>query len=153
MTITTNINGTTVINADEGKALRRKTDKGPTRITRVALAKSSSPDEWTDCDYAQAEAEDEADVRPAPRRWSRLSIKTALARAGMLSQALAYLAQVEIATGYSAAEALTDCDYIEEGFGGEQAWSALLDGAADALGKTREEIDAFLAQIPQEGGA
>ena len=25
-------------------------------------------------------------------------------------------------------------------------------GAAAALGKTREEIDAFLAQIPQEGG-
>ena len=43
---------------------------------------------------------------PPPRRWTRLAIKTALAQAGILSQALAYLAQVEIATGYSAAEAL-----------------------------------------------
>ena len=88
---------------------------------------------------------------PPPRRWTRLSIKTALAQAGMLSQALAYLAQVEIATGYSAAEALTDCDYIEEGFGGAEAWSALLDGAANALGKERAEIDAFLDAIPTEG--
>jgi hypothetical protein len=88
---------------------------------------------------------------PPPRRWSRLSIKTALAQAGLLSQALAYLAQVEIATGYSAAEALTDCDYIEEGFPTAERWSALLDGAATALGKTRAEIDAFLDAIPTEG--
>lgn len=87
---------------------------------------------------------------PPPRRWSRLAIKTALAQAGMLSQALAYLAQVEIATGYSAAEALQDCDYIEEGYGGAEAWASLLDGAANALGKTRAEIDAFLDAIPQE---
>ena len=32
---------------------------------------------------------------PPPRRWTRLAIKTALAQAGILSQALAYLAQVE----------------------------------------------------------
>ena len=88
---------------------------------------------------------------PPPRRWSRLSIKTALAQAGLLSQALAYLAQVEIATGYSAAEALQDCDYIEEGFPTAERWSALLDGAAQALGKTRAEIDAFLDAIPTEG--
>lgn len=87
---------------------------------------------------------------PPPRRWSRLAIKTALAQAGMLSQALAYLAQVDIATGYSAAEALQDCDYIEEGYGGQEKWNAILDGAAQALGKTREEIDAFLGAIPTE---
>ena len=86
---------------------------------------------------------------PPPRRWTRLAIKTALAQAGMLSQALAYLAQVVIAPGYSAAEALTDCDYIEEGYGGPEKWNALLDGAANALGKTREEIDAFLDAIQQ----
>ena len=87
---------------------------------------------------------------PPPRRWSRLAIKTALAQAGMLSQALAYLAQVEIATGYSAAEALQDCDYIEEGYPDATRWDALLDGAATAMGKTRAEIDAFLDAIPQE---
>lgn len=90
------------------------------------------------------------DPPPPPRRWSRLAVKTALAQAGMLSQALAYLAQVEIATGYSAAEALQDCDYIEEGYPDATRWAALLDGAAQALGKTREEIDAFLDAIPQE---
>jgi len=87
---------------------------------------------------------------PPPRRWTRLSIKTALATAGMLDAARAFLSSTEIATGYTAWEALTDCDYIEEGFGGAEAWNALLDGAAGALGKTREEIDAFLDAIPTE---
>lgn len=89
---------------------------------------------------------------PPPRRWSRLSIKTALAQAEMLAAARAYLSAVEIATGYTAWEALTDCDYIEEGFPTAERWSALLDGAAQALGKTRAEINAFLDAIPQEGG-
>lgn len=87
---------------------------------------------------------------PPPRRWTRLSIKTALATAGMLDAARQFLSSTEIATGYTAWEALTDCDYIEEGYPNAEAWSALLDGAAQALGKTREEIDAFLAAIPTE---
>ena len=92
------------------------------------------------------------DPPPPPRRWTRLSIKTALAQAGMLAAARQFLASVEIATGYTAWEALTDCDYIEEGYPDATRWAALLDCAAATLGKTREEIDAFLAQIPQEGG-
>lgn len=88
---------------------------------------------------------------PPPRRWTRLSIKTALATAGMLNVARQFLSTSEIATGYTAWEALTDCDYIEEGYPNAEAWSALLDGAAVALGKTREEINAFLANIPTEG--
>ena len=87
---------------------------------------------------------------PPPRRWTRLSIKTALATAGMLDAARQFLSASEIATGYTAWEALTDCDYIEEGYPTAEAWNALLDGAAVALGKTREEIDAFLASIPME---
>lgn len=87
---------------------------------------------------------------PPPRRWTRLSIKTALATAGMLDAARAFLLDAEINIGYTAWEALTDCNYVEEGFGGDEAWNALLDGAAVALGKTREEIDAFLANIPTE---
>ena len=91
-----------------------------------------------------------ANPPPPPRRWTRLSIKTALAQAGMLDAARQFLSATEIATGYTAWEALTDCDYIEEGFGGAEKWNALLDGAANALGKMREEIDAFLAAIPTE---
>ena len=87
---------------------------------------------------------------PPPRRWSRLSLKTALAQAGLLSQALAYLSQDEIATGYSAAEALTDCDYIEEGYPDAEHWGEILDGAALALGKTRADIDVFLDSLPTE---
>lgn len=90
---------------------------------------------------------------PPPRRWTRLAVKTALAKAGMLAAAREYLAAVEIATGYTAWEALTDCDYIEEGYPAADRWSAILDGAADALGKTRAEIDAFLDAISTEGGA
>ena len=89
---------------------------------------------------------------PPPRRWSRLAIKTALAQAGMLAAARQFLAAVEIATSYTAWEALTDCDYVEEGYPDAEKWDALLDGAATALGKTRAEIDAFLDNIPQEGG-
>ena len=89
---------------------------------------------------------------PPPRRWSRLAVKTALAQAGMLSAARQFLSATEIAQGYTAWEALTDCDYIEEGFGGAESWDALLDGAANALDKTREEIDMFLDAIPAEGG-
>ena len=92
-----------------------------------------------------------ANPPPPPRRWSRLSIKTALATAGMLDAARQFLSATEIATGYTAWEALTDCDYIEEGFGGDETWNALLNGAAVALGKARAEIDAFLANIPTEG--
>ena len=88
---------------------------------------------------------------PPPRRWTRLSIKTALAQAGMLDAARAFLSASEIATGYTAWEALTDCDYIEEGYPNAEKWNALLDGAAQALGKTREDIDAFLDAIPTEG--
>lgn len=87
---------------------------------------------------------------PPPRRWTRLAMKTSLAQAGMLTLALDYLAIVEIAPGYSAAEALQDCDHVEEGFPNAERWDALLDGAAQSIGKTRAEIDAFLATIPQE---
>lgn len=110
------------------------------------------PSGWKDADgairrtYALV-----ADPPTPPRRWSRLSIKTALAQAEMLAAARQYLSAVEIATGYTAWEALTDCDYIEEGYPDETKWNALLDGAASALGKTRAEIDAFLATIPTEG--
>ena len=87
-----------------------------------------------------------------PRRWTRLALKTALAQAEMLDAAKAYLQSVEIATGYTAWEALTDADYIEEGFGGAEKWNAILDGAANALGKTRALIDAFLDTVPTEEG-
>ena len=91
-----------------------------------------------------------ANPPPPPRRWSRLTIKTALATAGMLDAARQFLASVEIATGYSAWEALTDCDYIEEGYPDAERWGAILDGAAAALGKTRAEIDAFIDNLPTE---
>ena len=87
---------------------------------------------------------------PPPRRWTRLAVKTALAKAGMLAAARQFLSATDIAQGYTAWEALTDCDYIEEGYPDAEKWDAILDGAANALGKTREEIDALLAQIPQE---
>ena len=88
---------------------------------------------------------------PPPRRWTRLSIKTALADAHLLPAAKAFLDAYETNPDYTALEAFTDADYIEEGYPNAEAWNALLDGAANALGKTREEIDAFLDAIPTEG--
>ena len=92
-----------------------------------------------------------ADPPPPPRRWSRLSIETALAQANMLDAADAYLAQVPIVGTLTAARAFSRCDYIEEGYPTAERWNAILDGAASALGKSRAEIDAFLATIPQAG--
>lgn len=91
-----------------------------------------------------------ANPPPPPRRWSRLSIKTALAQAGMLDAARQYLSAIQIATGYTAWEALTDCDYIEDGYPDDVHWDEIIEGATIALGKTREEIDAFLDAIPTE---
>lgn len=134
-----------ILAPDDGMAL---TDGTTYTTGTVYLAWNADASAWRE--IPESEIPQRGEREPPPRRWSRLAIKTALAQAGMLSQALAYLAQVEIATGYSAAEALQDCDYIEEGYPDATRWAALLDGAAQALGKTREEIDAFLDAIPQE---
>ena len=92
------------------------------------------------------------DDPPAPpRRWTRLSIKTALADAHLLPAAKQFLAEFEMKPDYSALESFDDCNYIEENYGGAEAWNALLNGAAVALGKTRAEIDEFLDAIPTEG--
>lgn len=129
----------------DGMAL---TDGNTYTTGTVYLAWNADASAWREIPESEIPQRDERE--PPPRRWSRLAIKTALAQAGMLSQALAYLAIVEIAPGYSAEAALTDCDYVEEGFPNAERWNALLDGAATALGKTRAEIDAFLDNIPQE---
>ena len=91
-----------------------------------------------------------ANPPPPPRRWTRLAIETALAQADALDAMDAYLAQVVVVGKLTAARAFSRCDYIEEGYPTEAAWNALLDGAAVALGKTREDIDAFFDAIPTE---
>ena len=86
------------------------------------------------------------------RHWTKLKLKTALATAGWLAQVKAILAGIEIAPGYSAAEAFADCDYIEERWPDEERWNAMLEGIAAQLGKTRDEIDAFLDGVPTDNG-
>ena len=89
---------------------------------------------------------------PPPRRWTRLDIITALGESDMFDSAFAYLNSIEVKPHITAWLGLNTTNYIEEGYPNAEAWSALLDGAAVALGKTREEIDAFLDAIPTEGG-
>jgi len=121
-------------------------DKPPTTTEGF----SAVPTEWQQADGKWVRVYEVRELPPPPpRRWTRLAIKTALAQAGMFAAARQFLSETEIAQDYTAWEALTDCDYIEEGYGGPEKWSALLDGAAQALGKTREEIDAFLDAIQQ----
>lgn len=111
-----------------------------------------TPDGWEARDGAIRRVwREEANPPPPPRRWTRFAIKGALADAHLLPAAKAFLGAYELKPDYTALEAFTDVDYIEEFYGGEETWSALLDGAAQALGKTREEIDAFLDAIPTEG--
>jgi hypothetical protein len=89
---------------------------------------------------------------PPPRRWTRLAIKTALAQAGIFDAVKEYLETVYIGQSYTLWNALTDCDYVEEGYPTMDGWGLMLNGAAQALGKTRAEIDAFMSNIPAEGG-
>lgn len=88
---------------------------------------------------------------PPPRRWTRLDILTALGESDMFDVAFAYLNRVEVKPHITAWLGLNTANYIEEGYPDAEKWNALLDGAAQALGKTREEIDAFLDAIPTEG--
>ena len=111
-----------------------------------------TPDGWEERDGAIRRVwREEANPPPPPRRWTRFAIKGALADARLLPAAKAFLSAYELKPDYTALEAFTDVDYVEEFYGGEETWNALLDGAANALGKTREEVDAFLDAIPREG--
>lgn len=131
----------------EAAGYKRVVDEPPT----TDAAHYAVPIGWAEIGGEIVRQYEVREYPPAPpRRWTRLSIKTALAKAGMLAAARQFLSATEIAQGYSAWEALTDCDYIEEGYGGAEAWTALLNGAAQVLGKTRDEIDAFLDAIPTE---
>ena len=69
----------------------------------------------------------------------------------MFDAAFAYLNRVEVKPHITAWLGLNTANYIEEGYPNAEKWNALLDGAAAALDKTREEIDAFLDAIPTEG--
>lgn len=111
------------------------------------------PDGWEQRDGAiWRKWREEPIVAPEPinRRWTRLKIKTELAMAGMIVKAEEYLSGVDIAPNYNAWQALSDCDYVEENWPQKETWNAVLDGAAEAFGKTRAEIDAFLDSIPTE---
>ena len=89
---------------------------------------------------------------PPPRRWTKLAIETAFAQADMLDATDAFLAQTTIVGKLTAARAFSRCDYIEEGYPTAEQWDAMLNSAAQTLGTTRAEIDAFLDAIPTEGG-
>ena len=111
-----------------------------------------TPDGWEERDGAIRRVwREEANPPPPPRRWTRLDILTALGESDMFDAAFAYLNSIEVKPHITAWLGLNTANYIEEGYPNAEAWNALLDGAAVALGKTREEIDAFLANIPTEG--
>lgn len=133
----------------EAAGYKRVVDEPPT----VDAAHYAVPVGWAE---AGGEIVRQYDVReyppPPPRRWTRLAIKTALAQAGMLDAVKAYLETVCVGQSYTLWNALTDCDYVEEGYPTMDGWGLMLDRAAQALGKTRAEIDAFLDAIPAEGG-
>lgn len=142
MTITTNTDGTRVINADGGMALRRKTDKGPTRITRVALAAWDSPDDWTDCEYAQIEEDDAAQVIPASRTFSKYKLVSALMQAEVWPQVKAWIEGVPGAYDlYLAAE-----DVSED----EPLLAQGIAAVKEMLGWTDAQVEAVLAASVKE---
>jgi hypothetical protein len=111
-----------------------------------------TPDGWEEREGAIRRVwREEANPPPPPRRWTRLDILTALGESDMFDAAVAYLNSIEVKPHITAWLGLNTANYIEDGYPTAEAWNALLDGAAVALGKSRAEIDAFLAQIPTEG--
>lgn len=111
-----------------------------------------TPDGWEECYGAIRRVwREEANPPPPPRRWTRLDILTALGESDMFDAAVAYLNSIEVKPHITAWLGLNTANYIEEDYPDAEKWSALLDGAAVALGKSREEIDAFLDAIPTEG--
>ena len=111
-----------------------------------------APDGWEERDGAIRRVwREEANPPPPPRRWTRLDILTALGESDMFDSAFAYLNSIEVKPHITAWLGLNTANYIEEGYPDAEKWNALLDGAANALGKTRAEIDAFLDAIPTEG--
>lgn len=131
-----------VLAADSGMAIRRKADKGPTRITRVALAAWDSPDNWADCEYAQSDYESEAHVIPVPRTFSKYKLVGALMQAQVWPQVKAWIESVPGAYDlYLAAEDISEDEPL------------LKDGIAEVkklLGWTDEQVEAVLAASVKE---
>jgi len=134
-----------ILAPDDGMAL---TDGNTYTTGTVYLAWNADASAWREIPESEIPQRDERE--PPPRRWSRLTIKGALADAHLLPAARTFLSAYEIKPDYPALEAFSDCNYIEEFYGGAEKWNQLLDGAAQALGKTRAEVDAFLDSLPTE---
>jgi len=147
MTITTNTDGTTVLNADSGMALRRKTDRGPTRITRVALAAWDSADDWTDCEYAATEEENEARVIPASRTFSKLRLYAALSAIGKWDALRAWL-EAQTVNGMNAWTAFSLAQDLSED---NELFGQWLAAAKAALGVDDATAESLLAASVKEG--
>lgn len=94
------------------------------------------------------------DVEPpapgTPRTFSKLKLKMALARAGLLQQFLTVLQGVELieGSGYMASDAFADAVNLSESNDG---FKAAVKAAKDALGVTDEQIEAILEASVADG--
>jgi len=84
------------------------------------------------------------DTPPPPRVFSKLKLKMALAKAGLLQQFLAVLQGVELieGSGYMASDAFADAVNLSEANDG---FKAAVKEAKKALGVTDEQVEAILA--------
>ena len=140
-----------ILAADRGMALRRKADKGSTRITRVALASWDSPDNWADCEYAQSDYESEAHVIPVPRTFSKLRIEDALFRAGVLDAADAFIDAQTITNEHGKTMPLRRKYQTANDFSEAHPLFAQFKAALQTeLGWTDEQVEAVLAASVKE---
>ena len=128
MTVTKREDGTFQVDADEGKALRRITELGPTKIRQVILMIESDIDTWTDCEL-------EPDG-PIPRTFSKLKIVAQLTAADVWPAVKEYLISNDLYDLYLAAQ-----DFAEDNPFFEQGKNAL----QEALGWTDEQVEQILA--------
>ena len=86
--------------------------------------------------------EEVVDPPAPPRIFSKLKLKLALATGGYLAAVKELLAGIDVAPGYSAAEAFADATNIAENHPG---FAAAVGAAKQTLGVTDEQVEAVLA--------
>lgn len=107
--------------------------EGENRIVRYTLIEDDSGGHIEERFTAQAQA---------PRTFSKLKLKGAIATAGLLPAFKELLAGMEVAPGYSAQDAFADAVNLSEANDG---FKSAVAAAKDALGVTDEDVERILA--------
>jgi hypothetical protein len=131
MTVTTNEYGVVKLEADEGKAICRVDESGPTTVTTLYLAKTESAADYKDCAYG---------VPVPPRTFSKLKLYAALAAANLWDALKTWLE----AQTYEGMNAWTAFSLAQELTEDHPMFAAWFSAAKTALGVDDATAEALL---------